>query len=67
MCVYNIYKFNLKKLGGKRNIVIINWESEQKSGTHRPKHSVQMMRKMRKGVTTRARVNQPPTLVPLPS
>jgi len=47
MCVY-IYKFNYKKLGGKRNIVIINWESEQKSGTHRHKHSVQMMRKMRK-------------------
>jgi hypothetical protein len=40
--------YNFKKSGGKRNIVIINWESEQKSGGHRPKHSVQMMRKMRK-------------------
>jgi hypothetical protein len=31
LCTYII-------LGGKRNIVIIiNWESEQKSGRHRPK------------------------------
>ncbi len=31
LCTYII-------LGGKRNIIIIiNWESEQKSGRHRPK------------------------------
>jgi hypothetical protein len=35
MYIYNI--------GWKEKI--INWESEQKSGRHRPKHSVQMMRK----------------------